>query len=82
MLKRCHSGVRRQRLNNRAAILQSRNNVMGDGSSSSADERVGARGAIVEVASHRVTRLGWVLATWRPPDRLAVESSNARTEHR
>src|SRR6516164_11564083 len=40
---------------------------MGDGSSSPAEESAGAGGAIVEVASHRVTRLGGVLAMWRPP---------------
>src|SRR6516162_2588859 len=40
---------------------------MGDGSSSPAEESAGAGGAIVEVASQRVTRLGGVLARRRPP---------------
>ena len=49
---------------------------MGDGSPSPAEESAGAGGAIIEVASQRVTRLGGVLARRRPrPPRLAVESS-------
>src|SRR6516165_122973 len=40
---------------------------MGDGSSSPAEESAGAGGAIIEVASQRVTRLGGVLARRRPP---------------
>ena len=39
---------------------------MGDGSSSPAEESAGAGGAIVEVDSQRVTRLGGVLGRWRP----------------
>src|SRR6516162_6644848 len=35
--------------------------------SSPAEESAGAGGAIVEAASQRVTRLGGVLARWRPP---------------
>src|SRR6516225_9130331 len=40
---------------------------MGDGSSSPAEESAGAGGAIIEVASERVTRLGGVLARRRRP---------------
>ena len=40
---------------------------MGDGSSSPAEESAGAGGAIIEVASQRVTCLGGVLARRRPP---------------
>src|SRR5262245_56777189 len=40
---------------------------MGDGSSSPAEESAGAGGAIIEVASQRVTRTGGVLARRRPP---------------
>src|SRR6516165_12414831 len=43
---------------------------MGDGSSSPAEDSAGAGGAIVEVVSQRVTRLGGVLARWRPPTAL------------
>ena len=38
---------------------------MGDGSSSPAEESAGAGGAIIEVATQRVTRLGGVLARRR-----------------
>jgi hypothetical protein len=55
-----------QRLNNRAAILQSKITSW-DGSSSPAEESAGAGGAIIEVASQRATRLGGVLARRRPP---------------
>ena len=40
---------------------------MGDGSSSPAEVGAGADGAIIEVASQRVTHLGGVLARRRPP---------------
>ena len=70
------------RLNNPAAILQSKITLMGDGSSSPAEESAEAGGAIIEVASERVTRLGGVPREAAAADRLAVESSNARTEHR
>src|SRR6516162_5558455 len=65
-----------QRLNNRAAILQSKKSVMGTGVTP-AEESAGAGGAIVEAASQRVTRLGVVLAR-RPPS--ASPSSRSMPE--
>jgi hypothetical protein len=71
---------REQRLNNRAATLRSKITRWGR-EASPAEESAGAGGAIVEAASQHVTRLGGS-SRGGGADRLAVESSNARTEHR
>jgi hypothetical protein len=57
---------------------------MGEGSSSPAEESAGAGGAIIEVASQRVTRLGGVLMRWRPPtaSRRVVEMPEPNTGNR
>src|ERR1700751_1154731 len=60
---------------------------MGDGSSSPAEESAGAGGAIIEVASQRVTLLGGVLARRRPPTaspssrRMPEPNTNDRNSH-
>ena len=61
--------------------------VMGDGSSSPAEASAGAGRAIIEVASQRVTRLGGVLASRRPPTaspsgrRMPEPNTGARISH-
>src|SRR5215472_11391920 len=60
---------------------------MGDGSSSPAEESAGAGGAIIEVASQGVTRLGGVLTRRRPPTaspssrRMPEPNTGGRNSH-